>query len=95
MGLYEQFVDGTHRIPKAWRKQILLARIKEEISHLVAVGAGYGRGGVAPEEPASPLLLRLIRWSSPSLRCKNGTPCWPGVVAAWFLIPASEGDATW
>ena len=35
--------------------------MKEEISRLVAVGAGYGRGGVAPEGHALSLLLRLFR----------------------------------
>ena len=88
-------MDVTHGISKAWRKKILLARMKEEIFRLVAVGAGYGRGDAAPEGYASSLLLHLFRWWSPSLRWRNRIPSWPGIVAAWFLIAASEGDAAW
>ena len=51
----------TQGIPKAWRKQILFARMKEVISRRVAVGAGHGRGGAALEGCASSLLLRLFR----------------------------------
>ena len=94
MWLYGHLADDTQGIPKAWRKQILFTRMKEVISRRVAVGAGHGGGGAAPGGCASSLLLRLFRWSS-NLRGRNGIPCWPGVVAVWFWIAASEGDPAW
>ena len=66
--------------------------MKEEASR---IGAGYGGGGAAPEGHTPSLLLILFRSSSPNLRCSKGTPCWPEVVATWFLIAASKGDAAW
>ena len=59
--LYGHLADDTQGIPKAWRKRILFARMKEVISRRVAVGTGHGRGGAALEGCASSLLLRLFR----------------------------------
>ena len=59
--LYGHLADDTQGIQKAWRKQILFARVKEVVSRRVAVGAGHDRGGAELEGCASSLLLRLFR----------------------------------